>query len=190
MAARYNTFAAIDRLLGGRSIDRTIHRHAQVLFSLPNAGPWRLPGGWPGGWHSDSPRLADGESPGVQAFAILEPVAPRGGGTLVVAGSHRLLAGRGALKPKDINRLLRDEPYFHRLATAGARGEAFPRGACGDIGLEVVELTGEPGDVWITDMRVLHAASPNTSDSPRVMATDRFLPADLIPAISAAYGWS
>jgi hypothetical protein len=54
----------VDRLLGGRAIDRTLHPHAQVLFSLPNVGPWRLPGGWPGGWHSDSPRLADGASPG------------------------------------------------------------------------------------------------------------------------------
>jgi ectoine hydroxylase-related dioxygenase (phytanoyl-CoA dioxygenase family) len=121
---------------------------------------------------------------------VLEPLGPRGGGTLVIAGSHRLLAGRGALKPNSINRLLRDEPYFHRLAMAGAQGEAFPRGACGDVGLEVVELTGEPGDVWITDMRALHAASPNASDRPRVMATDRFLPADLIAAISAAYGWA
>jgi len=180
----------VDQLLGGGAIDRTVHRHAQVLFSLPNAGPWRLPGGWPGGWHSDSPRLADGTSPGVQAFAFLEPVAPRGGGTLVIAGSHRLLAGRGSLKPKEINRLLRDEPYFHRLAAAGAQGEEFPKGGCGDVGLEVVELTGEPGDAWITDMRVLHAASPNAADTPRVMVTDRFLPAGLIPAISAAYGWT
>ncbi|HSQ96146.1 MAG TPA: phytanoyl-CoA dioxygenase family protein [Croceibacterium sp.] len=182
--------AVIDGLLGGGAIDRTIHRHAQVLFSLPNAGPWRLPGGWPGGWHSDSPRLSDGTSPGVQAFTFLEPVAPCGGGTLVIAGSHRLLAGRGALKPKQINRLLRDEPYFHRLAAAAAAGEAFPKGSCGDVGLEVVELTGEPGDVWITDMRVLHAASPNAANRPRVMATDRYLPAALIPAISAAYGWT
>ena len=166
----------VGQMLGGGAIDRTIDRYAQVLFSLPNAGPWRLPGGWPGGWHSDSPRLADGTSPGVQAFAFLEPVGPRGGGTLVIAGSHRLLAGRGALKPKEINRLLREEPYFHRLAAAGAAGEAFPRGGCGDVGLEVVELTGEPGDVCITDLRLLHAASPNAADSPRVMATDR-LPA-------------
>jgi ectoine hydroxylase-related dioxygenase (phytanoyl-CoA dioxygenase family) len=107
-----------------------------------------------------------------------------------MAGSHRLLAGCGALKPKAINRLLRGEPYFHRLAAAGARGEAFPRGACGEVGLEVIELTGEPGDVWITDMRVLHCASPNASDRPRVVATDRFLPADRIPAIAAAYGSS
>src|SRR6478736_3526564 len=74
----------IGPLLGGGAVDRTVHRHAQVLFSLPNAGPWRLPGGWPGGWHSDSPRLADGTSPGVQAFAFLEAVVPRGGGTLVL----------------------------------------------------------------------------------------------------------
>jgi ectoine hydroxylase-related dioxygenase (phytanoyl-CoA dioxygenase family) len=58
------------------------------------------------------------------------------------------------------------------------------------VPLKVLELTGEPGDVWITDLRVLHAAAPNASDRPRVMVTDRFVPAELVPAISAAYGWT
>jgi ectoine hydroxylase-related dioxygenase (phytanoyl-CoA dioxygenase family) len=180
--------AIIARLLGNRPLDRTIHAKSQVLCSLPNAETWRMPASL----HTDLPRLPGGQSPGVQAFAFLEPVAPRGGGTVVVAGSHRLLDDRGALRPREAWRALRDEPFFRRLAREPqfAAGEPLPDGWCGGVPLKVLELTGEPGDVWITDLRVLHAAAPNASDRPRVMVTDRFVPAELVPAISAAYGWT
>jgi hypothetical protein len=178
----------VGELLGARPLDRTIHSKSQVLCSLPNAERWRMPGSL----HTDLPRLASGESPGVQAFAFLQPVGPRGGGTVVVAGSHRLLNDCGALRPRDFWRGLRDEPFF-RLLTAEpefASGEPLPDGWCQGVPLQAMELTGEPGDVWITDLRVLHAAAPNTSHEPRVMVTDRYVPAELIPAISQAYGWT
>ncbi len=177
--------AVVDALLGGRPFDHELYRRPQVLCSLPNLGPWALPGGW----HSDSPRLACGESPGVQMFTFLEPVEPRGGGTLVVAGSHRLLNDRGDLTIKDLNRLLRQEPFFRELYRETG-GDALPQGRVGDIPLRVVELTGEPGDVWIVDLRILHAAAPNASERPRIMATHRFVRADLMPALAAAFGWS
>lgn len=180
--------AVVDALLGGRPLDRTIHRKAQVLCSLPNAGRWRMPGSL----HTDLPRLAGGQSPGVQAFTFLEPVFPRGGGTVVIAGSHRLLEGAGALRPRDVWRRLRDEPFFRLLSAEPEfeRGLPLPDGWCGGAALQAVELVGEPGDVWIADLRVLHAAAPNMSDRPRVMVTDRYVPAELLPAISAAYGWT
>jgi hypothetical protein len=37
------------------------------------------------------------------------------------------------------------------------------------VPVDVVELTGAPGDVVITHLHVLHCGSPNTSDSPRYM---------------------
>jgi ectoine hydroxylase-related dioxygenase (phytanoyl-CoA dioxygenase family) len=37
------------------------------------------------------------------------------------------------------------------------------------IPIEVVELTGRPGDVVVTHLHVFHCASPNTSDTPRQM---------------------
>jgi len=55
--------------------------------------------------------------------------------------------------------------------------------------VKVVELTGAPGDVWLMDLRALHSASMNTSSRPRVMVTQRFLRADLMPEVATAYGW-
>jgi ectoine hydroxylase-related dioxygenase (phytanoyl-CoA dioxygenase family) len=63
-------------------------------------------------------------------------------------------------------------------------------GRVGETRLEVVELVGEPGDVWLMDLRVLHAAAPNCSDRPRLIATHRFLRADLMPEIATAFGWT
>ena len=52
-----------------------------------------------------------------------------------------------------------------------------------------MELIGEPGDVYFIDLRLLHTGAPNAADRPRMMATDRFLRADLVPEFAAAYGW-
>jgi hypothetical protein len=41
--------------------------------------------------------------------------------------------------------------------------------------LEVVELTGQPGDVYLMDLRVLHSRCANTLPVPRLMITQRFL---------------
>ena len=39
----------------------------------------------------------------------------------------------------------------------------------------MVELHGEPGDVFLTDLRLLHTLAPNASRVPRLMVTQRFL---------------
>lgn len=178
--------AVLDAVLEGHAFDRIVHRRPQVLCSLPNAEVWSLPTGW----HTDSPRLASGERPGVQVFTFLEPVEARGGGTLVVAGSHRLLSNGRSLRPADIKPLLlRTEPFFEALYAGRANGD-LPTGFSGDIPLRVVELTGSPGDAWIVDLRVLHGPAPNAGERPRIMVTDRFARADLMPQITAAYGWT
>jgi len=56
--------------------------------------------------------------------------------------------------------------------------------------LEVVELVGEPGDAWLIDLRALHAAAPNCSDRPRLMATHRFVRSDRMTEIAQAFGWT
>ena len=61
--------AAVDVLLEGHPYERPgPNRRPQVLFTLPNAPTWTLPSGW----HSDSPRLASGQSAGVQLFTFLD----------------------------------------------------------------------------------------------------------------------
>jgi ectoine hydroxylase-related dioxygenase (phytanoyl-CoA dioxygenase family) len=190
LATEPAVMALVSELTDGRTLDQTIHPGSQVLASLPNAGPWILPDSW----HIDCPRLPSGRSPGVQIFTFLEPVEPRGGATLAMAGSHRLFDNGRAMKTKDIVRGLRGEPFFARLAadrfSLGDPGTPLPFGAVGDVPLKVVELTGKPGDAWLVDLRVLHAGAPNAAEWPRIMVTRRFVSADLVPEISAAYGWT
>jgi ectoine hydroxylase-related dioxygenase (phytanoyl-CoA dioxygenase family) len=183
--------AAIDTLLGGRPFDRTIHKRPQVLFTLPNAGPWTLPSGW----HADGLRLASGGCTGVQLFSCVDLVDPRGGGTLVIAGSHRLFNLGRVVRSKEFNHFLRQQAFFRGLlgaegSTAFADGGALPSGGIDGIDLEVIELTGNPGDSYLLDMRMLHTGAPNASARPRVMLTHRFFRADLVHEVAEAYGWA
>jgi hypothetical protein len=182
--------AAVDELLEGRPFDRDLFKRPQALVSLPNIDAWTVPTGW----HVDAPRLASGRRPGVQLFAFLDMVEPRGGGTLVIAGSHRLLNEGRFIPSSDLRRRLDRHDYFRELyseAPGGARDRARLLGhvgAVGDVELEVVELTGAPGDAWLIDSRLLHAVAPNASDRPRLMATHRFWRADVIPELAQAHG--
>lgn len=174
----------VSAALGGRDLDRTMHPRPQILVSLPNCEEWRTPDGW----HTDYPRLASGESPGVQIFAFLGQVEPQGGGTLVLAGSHRLLNNNGALRAKKISRFLRGDAFFRGLYE-GRVGSELPEGVVTGVPVRVVELTGAPGDAWLTDLRVLHSASPNAAHRPRMMATHRYVRVDLLAEIAAVFGW-
>ncbi|MEM9938047.1 MAG: phytanoyl-CoA dioxygenase family protein [Pseudomonadota bacterium] len=145
----------------------------QILFSLPVTKPWVVPSDV---WHVDVPRLGTLGSPGVQMFTFLDEVQPKGGGTLVVSGSHRLLNTSRVLRSKELKRLLTNEPYFRALFDANRPPIEDLRdtvGSVDDIKLEVVELTGNVGDVYLMDLRVLHTLSPNTSDNARMMLTCR-----------------
>lgn len=48
-------------------------------------------------------------------------------------------------------------------------------GSVDDVDVEIVEMTGEPGDVYLMNLRVLHTRWPNQSRELRVMLTQRFL---------------
>jgi ectoine hydroxylase-related dioxygenase (phytanoyl-CoA dioxygenase family) len=183
--------AIVDELLEGQPFDRTVYRRPQVLFTLPNAEAWTVPTGW----HVDGPRLASGRGHGVQLFTFLDAVEPGGGGTLVVTGSHRLLNEGRAIRIAEMRRLLCRDAFFRRLycdppIDEVARTDLMSETrVMGDVELSIVELTGEPGDVYLADLRVLHAAAPNTADHPRVMATDRFVRVDVMEELAQAFGW-
>ena len=98
--ARSGTFAptcspavqdAVDDLLGPGSWEKPVP-WGSVLISFPWKGSWSLPDK---SWHLDlagsSVRPEAGEIPGIQVFAILEPLVPKGGATVALAGSHRLV---------------------------------------------------------------------------------------------------
>lgn len=187
--------AAVDALLEGRPYERPgPNRRPQVLFTLPTAQTWTVPSNW----HSDRPRLASGQSAGVQLFTFLDVVEARGGGTLAIAGSHHLLNEGRAIRPSKFASLLRAEPFFADLlaadpspGSAQRRADLLHRtGAVGNVQLQIVEMTGVPGDVWLMDLRVLHVGSPNAAERPRMMLTFRYERSDLLKEVADAFGWN
>lgn len=151
---------------------------AQMLVTFPSPGPWILPDGW----HMDCgfeqptwPAFA------VKMFAFFGDVGPEGGGTMLLPGSHRLVdryrkdlpPGTGA-GTTNWRRFMRHDPWLARLLD-GAKQPDGGRSLVGQshdidgLPVEVVELTGRPGDIVITHLHVFHSGSPNTGQQPRQM---------------------
>jgi hypothetical protein len=182
--------SAVEALLEGSAFDRTVFRRPQILFTLPNSDSWTVPAGW----HVDCPRFASGRCPGVQLFIFLDTVEPRGGGTLVIAGSHRLLNDGKFMRAEKVRHRLSGEAFFRELysdAPVSVEDRAHligQTGSVGDVALQVLELTGAPGDAYFTDLRVLHTGAPNGAGRPRMMATHRFVRADVVQEWAEAGG--
>lgn len=164
--------ATIDILVNGQKL-RDRRYFPALLFTLPQNNPWKmLPG-----WHTDAPRQPHTENSGVQMFTFLDTVLPRGGGTLVVSGSHRLVNEGKLISSKDITTRLKKYDYFQvLLSKKQPNPEKFltTAGKADGVDLQVVELHGNPCDVILMDLRVLHTLSTNTANRPRVMATQRY----------------
>lgn len=60
--------------------------HPQILLTPPQKETWALP---ETGWHVDVAVPVKDVVPGIQVFVLIDDVAPRGGGTMAIAGSHR-----------------------------------------------------------------------------------------------------
>jgi hypothetical protein len=79
----------------------------------------------------------------------------------------------------EFRRLLRSEPFFADLPVADPamfslqdRVDLLHRtGVVGNVQLQIVEMTGVPGDVWLIDLRMLDVGSPNASERPHMMLT-------------------
>lgn len=174
-------------LMDGRPVS-PMSAFPQPLATPPNASSWRVPAD---AWHVDLPRLPDPGSPGVQIFTFLAPVAPGGGGTLVVAGSHRLVNPPRRMASAQVKRTLARAPWFRDLMTDAdddRRGFLDADGVVDGVEVRVVELCGEPGDVWFADLRLLHALAPNASPTPRLMLTQRYLLTTHRDAVGVASG--
>ncbi len=156
----------------------------QFLFTAPRSYVLNHDGRWNGEWevprsiwHLDMPRSAAIGPPGPEMFTFLNRVEPKGGGTLVLAGSHRLLNEVEYLSSKGVKKKLKRHAYFQELT--GKSGDddrsRFMEdvGHIDDVPVQVVELTGDPGDVYFVDLRLLHSIGANTSDQPRMMIAQR-----------------
>lgn len=167
--------AVIDDLLGLGRWQRPAH-WGQPLVTFPGPGTaWHVP---TSGWHLDSQDL---ELTMLAVFAHLAPVEPRGGGTLVVTGSHRLTTpsgprvGNAPVRSHEVKAHLSTvHPWFRGLWSTGGDTDRIYRyltaGAVIDgVHVQVEELTGEPGDAVIMHPRLLHVVAPNTLPAPRMM---------------------
>jgi len=170
--------AAIDAIMEGRPYPAP-KDWGSLFIAFPNGEQWRLPAG---GWHIDakytSPLQPAG---GVKTFALLGDVVPHGGGTLAVSGSHRLVHRWFAehrpppnAKSADMRKLLLTHPYLRDLQTEGDPDKRIARFMdtvehSGDVALQVVELAGLAGDVFLLHPLTMHAASPNAGSAPRLM---------------------
>lgn len=128
---------------------------AQLLLTFPQKQPWGTDGL---SWHLDLKVPRVDEVPGVQAFVLIDDVQPRGGATLALAGTHRLHHTREA------------DGNAHSLLRRHGSIEALAR-----YGVSLVEMTGRAGDVYLMDMRTLHAPSVNAGRAIRMMATVRLM---------------
>jgi hypothetical protein len=171
-------FAAIDAIFEGRGYPRP-KDWGGFFIAFPGVEPWGVPHR---GWHLDA-RYTGALWPvrGVKTLALLGDVVPRGGGTQIVSGSHRLVHGwfrdhpppadaRGA----DLRRLLQGHPYLRDLHRAGPREDRIARfhrqaEEIDGVALRVIEATGAAGDVILLHPLVLHVAAPNTASEPRFL---------------------
>ena len=92
----------------------------------------------------------------------------------MATGSQHYVNEKSKVKTKDVKyELKKSHPWFKALLRPDRSDrrrflDAPTRG--GNIDLQVVELTGMPGDVWCVELRVLHSLGLNASDHPRLMA--------------------
>lgn len=171
-------FAAIDTLLEGSAYPRP-DNWGSAFLAFPSDVTWNIP---TGGWHIDAKYTSPLWPPrGVKSFALLDTVTPRGGGTLFVSGSHRLVHRWFAQNPPppgtrsaDMRRRLLAHPYIGALHTPGDPGERIarfmdqPENVDG-IPLQVIEHTGEAGNILLAHPLLMHVAAPNNSAQPRFL---------------------
>lgn len=156
-----------------------------VNFSLAADRPWDVPRR---GWHWDGQHFrhyVDSPEQGLLVLCLFSEVKPRGGGTLVVEGSHRVVARYLSRHPDGIehrgaiDEVLGDHPWFRALTASPETDPSSPSERVArfmspsDDGkggsLRVAETTGGPGDVLLCHPFLFHATAPNHRRVPRFM---------------------
>jgi hypothetical protein len=169
--------ALADALLGAGGWDRPEHwGGALVTFPTPTPSLPRPP------WHLDIggvERLSP--LPILRVFTFLESTAADGGGTLYVAGSHRLAmeverAHGGPVRSAQVrDRLRAEHPWFASLiatSTVDLRALIGIEARAGAHAVRLEEMTGAPGDLIIMHPAILHGTAHNGLDRPRIMLTE------------------
>jgi hypothetical protein len=173
--------ALLDDIFGEGGWRRPAHC-GQPLVTFP-MGPaaWSVPGA---AWHLDimPGQVLEPWPDYMRIFTFLAPLAPGGGGTAYVSGSHRVVMElmselRSRVRSATITEALkRESPWIAALCSQGDDGvrtsllEAGARVRGAD--LSVGEMTGQPGDVVLMHPATLHAPAPNGASTPRLMVAE------------------
>ena len=166
-------YNCILQLVDGHEVYRRTET-AELLLSLPH-DQGRIRSDLD--WHLDAPRLKGVRIAGVQVFTFLDTVEAGGGAPVAVAGSHRLNI-KGNHRRNGLRQELEQTTFFSDLFSKDLTEREYIVGKVGRVDgtrLEVVELIGEPGDVYLMDLWLLHTRFPNTGDAARMMLTQRFV---------------
>lgn len=185
---------ALDNLLGDGNWQRP-ERWGSLLVTFPESTErWDVPHK---SWHLDfpAPRQLQGLF-AVRLFVCLAKLRPASGGTLFLAGSHRLVQDLADKEPTEKLRsaearegLIRAYPWVKGLCTFDAnvdRVRQFVRESAviGEVNVRVIEMTGEPGDAFITHPLILHAGSTNCAKDPRLVLSSTVYRAGVtVPAL-------
>jgi hypothetical protein len=147
--------------------------HPQLLLTPPQKMAWSVPHL---GWHLDVRAPSRDEIPGIQVFVLIDDVAPRGGGTVAISGSHKLHSARGGVAVS-AHRALQTDPVYAALFSPGNvdRARFLEPVLVRGVAVQVVEMCGKAGDVYLMDMRILHAPSTNATRRTRMMLTNRYV---------------
>lgn len=171
---------AISQILG-EGLWRPIRTYGGLLMTIPepNARAWEAVGI---GWHFDNdPRFYLSGFDDLMLFTFYSSVEAQGGGTLALAGSHRLIETflqSNEVADYDGNTLtkafMKWHPYLAQLQGLQPREhpDAYRIGTVSEVnGIEVcvAEFTGEPGEAILCHPALLHAGSRNPSNQPRIM---------------------
>ena len=160
------TIGAIRQVLEGQALPMPKNWGAFFLH-FPSGGEWDVAST---GWHMDGNYTGALSPPcGVLIHAMLTDVGPRGGGTNILSGSHRLVhkwfiehppapGSRSAQLRKSLQR----HPYLRDLCTAGDRAKRIARfhervEEIDGIPLQVVENAAAAGDIILMHTLLLHA---------------------------------
>lgn len=137
---------------------------AQTLLSLPHKTDWSLN---QLNWHLDLKVPKEDQIPGVQAFILIDDVQPQGGATLALAGSHKL---HYIARDGNAHEVLRRHSDFSATPEKYLKPQMVE-----GTPVQIIEMCGKAGDVYLMDLRILHTPSINAQRNIRMMATSRYL---------------
>ena len=164
--------ACIRELVNDARVHQRTNRPS-ILFTLPENQSGRADLDW----HLDARKRTDLRPAGDQLFALVNQIRPGGGGTVAVTGSHKLalpeIGDRVAVREE-----LARSSYFAELFDREPNNREEMVGTTDSVDgvdVEIMEMTGQPGDVYLMNLWVLHTHWPNQSREPRIMLTQRFL---------------